>query len=89
MNKIEFIARMSELAEEMARVFVEYVGDKPQYFGKTDSGDQICVMDMSASIQHDVLATINVSLGSVDSAQIKVNRHPDSSNSDWSIEESR
>lgn len=80
---------MSELAEEMARVFVEYVGDKPQYFGKTSSGDQICVINMSASVQNDTLATIDVSLGSTDSAQIKINRYPDLSNSDWSIEESR
>lgn len=87
MNKIEFITRMSNLAEEMSRTFVKYVEDKPQYFGKTESGDQICVIRMSASIQRGTLATIGMSLGSVDSTQLNINRHPDSSNSDWSIEE--
>lgn len=87
MNKIEFIARMSDLAETMARIFDEYVEDRPQYFGKTESGDQICVLDISASIQRGTLATIGVDLGSVDSAQIKINRYPNSSDSDWSIEE--
>jgi hypothetical protein len=87
MDKITFINETSELAEKFAFLFERFTEDRPQYFGKTDAQEPICIGSISASIQGGELATLEVSVGSSDSSRKIVLRKYPSSDDEWSIED--
>lgn len=84
MNKIEFIAKMAKIAEEMASIFVEYTSGDDGWSGNITSGDgKISLCNITASIQNGNLATLHFDVGTVDSEKHLVA----TKYSDWSIED--
>lgn len=86
MDKVTFIKEMSDLAEKFAFLFEQFLKDRPQYFSETDAGGSISVGGISASIQNGELATLEFSVGCVDSCKITVRKNPNSDD-EWRIED--
>ena len=88
MNKLEFVNEIGILANKFAFLFQNYTASHKGYTGKTDDNKPIIIGQISASIQNDELATIEVSIGSADSKhELRINRCPNSNFSDWSVED--
>ena len=90
MRKEEFVNKMQSLADEMAKVFEEYVSKG--YFEKDIYGKPICCMHLGASIQTDSdgkqkLVIVSVDVGGAKSKKrICRTRHLLTSNK-WKIDE--
>ena len=88
MNKLEFTNEIATLANRFAFLLDNYMASHDGYACKTDDGKPIIIGGISASIQDGKLATIGVSIGSARSKHaIEIKRFPNSTNTDWSIED--
>lgn len=88
MNKLELMNEIGALADRFAFLLEHYTESHGGYAGKTEDGRPIVVGQISASIQNGELATINADIGSYDSEhKIRINRYPNSNNTEWRIED--
>lgn len=88
MNKLEFMNELGALADKFAFLLERYTDGHDGYDGKTENNEPIIIGGISASIQNGELATIEVSIGSVDSEhKLKIDRYPNSKSDEWSVED--
>lgn len=88
MNKLEFIHEVGDLANRFAFLLKNYTASHDGYADKTKDDTPIIIGNISVSIQNDELAVISADVGDCNSEhRIRINRYPDSTNSEWRIED--
>jgi hypothetical protein len=88
MNKLQFINKLGELANDFAFLVQGYTCSHDGYDAETADGKPIVIADINMSIQDGVLATIDVDIGSVGSKRrLKVGRFPNTNDTEWRIED--